>query len=64
LRKTGGLGDTVFDIDHDEGRAAWEMFGSVDAAKDGVDGRNGYTCVPPLSADLRYPSPASPTRTR
>jgi len=43
VRQTGGLYDTVFDVDHDKGRAAWEIFGSVDPEKDGVDGTNGFS---------------------
>lgn len=42
VRRTGGLADTVYDVDHDAERAAWEMFGSTNAEADGVDGRNGF----------------------
>jgi starch synthase len=54
VRKTGGLADTVFDVDHDEARAAWEMFGSVDGQADGVDGRNGYSFEGTDAGALEY----------
>lgn len=42
VRSTGGLRDTVFDVDFDKGRAAWEMEGSSDWERDGVDQTNGF----------------------
>ncbi|KDD72457.1 hypothetical protein H632_c3319p0 [Helicosporidium sp. ATCC 50920] len=42
VRATGGLKDTVFDVDADKARAAWELEGSTDWEKDGVDATNGY----------------------
>lgn len=42
VRHTGGLYDTVFDVDNDKGRAAWQMEGSVDYIGDGVDETNGF----------------------
>jgi len=43
VRATGGLRDTVFDVDHDHGRAAWEVAGSTDAAADGPGCTNGWS---------------------
>jgi len=42
VRHTGGLRDTVFDVDTDKERAAWEVYGSTDYMADGVDGTNGF----------------------
>lgn len=42
VRSTGGLRDTVFDVDYDKARAAWEMEGSSDWERDGVDQTNGF----------------------
>ena len=42
VRATGGLKDTVFDVDTDKARAAWEMAGSVDWQKDDCDVTNGF----------------------
>lgn len=42
VRSTGGLRDTVFDVDFDKGRAAWEMEGSSDWERDSVDQTNGF----------------------
>jgi len=42
VRSTGGLRDTVFDVDCDKARAAWEMEGSSDWEGDGVDATNGF----------------------
>ena len=44
VRHTGGLKDTVFDVDseQDKARAAWEMKGSADYETDKVDETNGY----------------------
>ncbi|KAG1673855.1 hypothetical protein FOA52_012880 [Chlamydomonas sp. UWO 241] len=41
VRHTGGLKDTVFDVDFDKGRAAWEIYGSTTAA-DGESSTNGF----------------------
>lgn len=43
VRATGGLRDTVFDVDHDKARAAWEMEGSTNWQADGVDATNGFS---------------------
>ena len=43
VRETGGLRDTVFDVDHGKGRGAWVVHGSADPEGDGVDGTNGYS---------------------
>ena len=42
VRSTGGLRDTVFDVDYDKARAAWEMEGSADWQRDGIDQTNGF----------------------
>lgn len=42
VRHTGGLKDTVFDVDKDKERAAWEMWGSADYLVDGIDESNGF----------------------
>jgi starch synthase len=42
VRHTGGLRDTVFDVDHDQARAAWELEGSTDWQGDGVEATNGF----------------------
>eukprot|EP00882_Tetradesmus_deserticola_P002586 GHRQ01002751.1.p1 GENE.GHRQ01002751.1~~GHRQ01002751.1.p1 ORF type:complete len:302 (+),score=132.94 GHRQ01002751.1:897-1802(+) len=42
VRHTGGLRDTVFDVDNDKPRAAWEVVGSSDFMRDGVDETNGF----------------------
>ncbi|KAK9805611.1 hypothetical protein WJX72_007789 [[Myrmecia] bisecta] len=42
VRSTGGLRDTVFDVDYDKARAAWEMEGSSDWQRDGIDETNGF----------------------
>ena len=55
VRSTGGLRDTVFDVDFDKGRAAWEMEGSSDAERDGVDQTNGFAFeVPQLLQDPSF----------
>ena len=41
VRSTCVLRDTVFDVDYDKARAAWEMVGSADWQRDGVDQSNG-----------------------
>lgn len=43
VRQTGGLRDTVFDVDNEKGRAAWEIMGSVDAETDGPLAVNGFS---------------------
>lgn len=43
VRATGGLRDTVFDVDNEKGRAAWEILGSTDAEKDGPSCVNGFS---------------------
>lgn len=42
VRHTGGLKDTVFDVDFDKARAAWEIVGSSDWERDGIDATNGF----------------------
>ncbi|WIA17469.1 hypothetical protein OEZ85_014309 [Tetradesmus obliquus] len=42
VRHTGGLRDTVFDVDNDKPRAAWEVVGSSDYLRDKVDETNGF----------------------
>ncbi|GLC71233.1 hypothetical protein PLESTF_001092900 [Pleodorina starrii] len=42
VRHTGGLRDTVFDVDFDKERAAWELYGSSDWQRDGIDATNGF----------------------
>eukprot|EP00775_Hariotina_reticulata_P004294 gene4294-4546_t len=42
VRHTGGLRDTVFDVDNDKARAAWEVAGSSDFVRDKVDETNGF----------------------
>ncbi|CAG9465646.1 unnamed protein product [Pedinophyceae sp. YPF-701] len=42
VRHTGGLRDTIFDVDCDKARAAWEMEGSSDWERDGLDCTNGF----------------------
>ncbi|GIL88159.1 hypothetical protein Vretimale_14076 [Volvox reticuliferus] len=42
VRHTGGLRDTVFDVDFDKERAAWELYGSSDWKRDGIDATNGF----------------------
>ena len=43
VRVTGGLRDTVYDVDHDAARAAWELEGSADSVGDGVEATNGFS---------------------
>ncbi|CAD7699185.1 unnamed protein product [Ostreobium quekettii] len=43
VRKTGGLHDTVFDVDYDKERAAWDVEGSSDWQRDGIEATNGYS---------------------
>ncbi|PSC67151.1 glycosyltransferase family 5 [Micractinium conductrix] len=43
VRQTGGLRDTIFDVDNDKARAAWEMEGSTTWQEDGVDATNGFS---------------------
>ncbi|GBF95473.1 glycosyltransferase [Raphidocelis subcapitata] len=42
VRHTGGLRDTVFDVDNDKARAAWEVAGSTDPEADGPTAVNGF----------------------
>jgi glycogen synthase len=42
VRHTGGLRDTVFDVDNDKPRAAWEVAGSSDWMRDKCDETNGF----------------------
>lgn len=34
--------DTVFDVDFDKARAAWELYGSSDCQRDGIEATNGF----------------------
>lgn len=43
VRITGGLRDTVFDVDHDKARAAWDLEGSSDWQRDKLDVTNGFS---------------------
>eukprot|EP00747_Dinoflagellata_sp_TGD_P118661 gnl/TRDRNA2_/TRDRNA2_172868_c6_seq16.p1 gnl/TRDRNA2_/TRDRNA2_172868_c6~~gnl/TRDRNA2_/TRDRNA2_172868_c6_seq16.p1 ORF type:complete len:848 (+),score=129.15 gnl/TRDRNA2_/TRDRNA2_172868_c6_seq16:20-2563(+) len=43
VRSTGGLRDTVFDVQTDRGKAAWEVHGWSDPDMPGMDGTNGFT---------------------
>ena len=43
VRATGGLRDTVFDVGCDRARAAWEIEGSSDWERDGLDATNGFS---------------------
>lgn len=43
VRATGGLRDTVFDVECDKARAAWEMEGSSDFERDNLDTTNGFS---------------------
>lgn len=42
VRATGGLRDTVFDVDTDKARAAWELLGSTNP-EDGSEAVNGFS---------------------
>ena len=42
VRHTGGLRDTVFDVDFDKERAAWDVYGSSDWQRDELDATNGF----------------------
>ncbi len=42
VRSTGGLHDTVFDVDWDKGRAAWELEGCADWQMEQIDATNGF----------------------
>ena len=42
VRSTGGLHDTVFDVDWDKARAAWELEGSADWQAEQMDATNGF----------------------
>ena len=42
VRSTGGLHDTVFDVDWDKARAAWELEGSADWQAERIDETNGF----------------------
>ena len=56
MRATGGLRDTVFDVDVDKARAAWELEGSSDWERDGLDATNGFSFEvrsPGLPPDLQ-----------
>ena len=54
VRQTGGLYDTVFDVDHDKERSAWDLFGSTDYEADAVNGTNGFSFGGTEPGDLDY----------
>lgn len=53
VRATGGLRDTVFDVDNEKERAAWEIAGSTDWEKDG-DMTNGFSFEGTDEGSLNY----------
>ena len=60
VRATGGLRDTVFDVECDKARAAWEMEGSSDYERDNLDATNGFSFeasrLPCLTPSLNLPA--------
>ena len=60
VRATGGLRDTVFDVECDKARAAWELEGSSDFERDDLDATNGFSfeASPPNATDT-YGRPVS-----
>jgi starch synthase len=54
VRQTGGLRDTVFDVDHDKERGAWEIHGSDDYTRPGMDGTNGFSFEGTDESSLDY----------
>lgn len=53
VRATGGLRDTVFDVDNEKERAAWEIAGSTDWKTDG-DMTNGFSFEGTDTNSLNY----------
>ena len=53
VRATGGLRDTVFDVDNEKERAAWEVGGSTDWKTDG-DMTNGFSFEGTDEGSLNY----------
>ncbi len=43
VRATGGLKDTVFDVDNDKARAAWDLAGVGDWSPSNQDYTNGFS---------------------
>lgn len=60
VRSTGGLRDTVFDVDWDKGRAAWELEGSANWQTEQIDATNGFafdvSALCPQMASHKHPS--------
>ena len=54
VRATGGLRDTVFDVDTDKSRAAWEINASTNWETDGGDCTNGFSFEGTAEYDLDY----------
>ncbi|KAG2492408.1 hypothetical protein HYH03_009353 [Edaphochlamys debaryana] len=54
VRHTGGLRDTVFDVDFDKERAAWELYGSSDWQRDEIDATNGFAFTGTDAGALDY----------
>jgi starch synthase len=56
VRATGGLRDTVFDVDTDKARAAWEINASTNWELDGENGdcTNGFSFEGTSEGDLDY----------
>ena len=54
VRATGGLRDTVFDVDTDKSRAAWEINASTNWETDGGDCTNGFSFEGTAEGDLDY----------
>lgn len=54
VRATGGLRDTVFDVDTDKARAAWEINASTNWETDGGDCTNGFSFEGTSEGDLDY----------
>jgi len=54
VRSTGGLRDTVFDVDTDKARAAWEINASTNWEEDGGDCTNGFSFEGASESDLDY----------
>jgi starch synthase len=53
VRATGGLRDTIFDVDNEKERAAWEVDGSTDWTATG-DATNGFSFEGTDEGSLNY----------
>ncbi len=60
VRSTGGLRDTVFDVDVDKARAAWELEGSSDWERDGLDVTNGFAFEVRAMPTVKRPQSSQP----